>query len=88
MFLHGTDLLWALPSSGRGKFNLFPNLFALLVIPVSCSSLAAFDLTLIGRLSPGRRGEVSVWVRRQGGRPRERGFTVGTNSGRRFLKRQ
>jgi len=29
--------------------------------------LAAFDLTLIGRLSPDRRGEASAWVRRQAG---------------------
>ena len=35
MFLHGSHLLWALPSSGSGRSNLFRNLVALLVIPAS-----------------------------------------------------
>jgi branched-chain amino acid transport system substrate-binding protein len=46
MFLHRTHLGAVLPSSGRGKSNLFRDLFALLVIPAGAVSLASSGFVL------------------------------------------
>ena len=46
MFLHCTHLGAVLPSSGRGKSNLFRDLFALLVIPAGVVSVASSGFVL------------------------------------------
>ena len=46
MFLHRTHLGAVLPSSGRGKSNLFRDLFAPLVIPTGAVSLASSGFVL------------------------------------------